>query len=54
MRLNPRCVLVSGSHMTHSSNSVSYIMVDHNIMQGFWFGVTVILPYDLSALFVSR
>ena len=25
-----------------------------NIMQGFWFGVTVILPYDLLALFVSR
>jgi len=23
-------------------------------MQGFRFGVTVILPYDLSALFVSR
>jgi len=53
-KLNSRYVLVSGSHLTHSSSSVSHIMVNLNIMQGFWFGVTVIMPYDLSALFVSR
>jgi hypothetical protein len=53
-KLNSRYVLVSGSHLTHSSSSVSHIMVNLSIMQGFWFGVTVILPYDLSALFVSR
>lgn len=53
-RLNHRYVLVSGSHLTQASSSVSCILVDLNIMQGFWFAVTVILPYDLSVFFVSR
>ena len=34
--LNPRYVLVSGSHLTQVSSSVSCIMVDLNIMQGLW------------------